>query len=256
MDENELNPTIGEAESGGAEEPVTSEKETKKETPSEDAQKEQRRFNEAMATARRQSAKETADKLGREFDEDIRALGLVSPTGKAVTSRAELKAYTEAVELQKAQDKAAKQGRTVQEVLDEDANRAFIKSLRERDKAASSPGGGSDEFIAKDIESFRARHPDVDIVKLDGNKAFRRFAGSRYGREPLADLYDDYIGVVGEVKAAEAVRREDRSARSTGSGGAGSAAGLTAAQRSELKRWNENYPEMKMTEAEFLSRAQ
>lgn len=254
MYENELNPTIGEAESGGAEELVTSEKETEKETPSEDAQKERRRFNEAVATARRQSAKETADKLGREFDEEIRALGLVSQTGKAVTSRAELKAYTEAVRLQKAQDKAAKEGRDVQEVLDEDANRAFIKSLREREKAASSPGG-SDEFIARDIESFRARHPDVDIVKLDGNKAFRRFAGSRYGREPLADLYDDYIGVVGEVKAAEAVRREDRSARSTGSGGAGSAAGLTAAQRAELKRWNENYPEMKMTEAEFLSRA-
>ena len=109
------------------------------------------------------------------------------------------------------------------------------------------------EFIRRDAEEFRRQYPDVDLRELDADPLFRLFCGSRYGREPLADLYGDYMALT-EQSALAQRRRESRYERATGSGGSGGGEALTAAEQRELNEWNKAYPQMKMTANEFKSR--
>ena len=109
------------------------------------------------------------------------------------------------------------------------------------------------EFIRRDAEEFRRQYPDVDLRELDADPLFRLFCGSRYGREPLADLYGDYLALTEQAGLAQR-RRESRYERATGSGGSGGGEALTAAEQRELNEWNKAYPQMKMTAKEFLSR--
>lgn len=105
------------------------------------------------------------------------------------------------------------------------------------------------EFIRRDAAEFRRQYPQVDLGELDADPLFRLFCGSRYGREPLADLYGDYLALT-----ESAQRRESRARRATGSGGSGGYEALTAAEQRELSEWNKAYPHMKMSARDFLSR--
>ena len=109
-------------------------------------------------------------------------------------------------------------------------------------------------FIAEDARKFARRYPEVDLAGLDASESFRRFCGSRYGREPLSELYADYLEVAGGALRAAQARRESRAARSTGSGGSGAYEALNARQQSELDAWNRAFPQMKMSAREYLSR--
>lgn len=109
-------------------------------------------------------------------------------------------------------------------------------------------------FIADDARKFTRRFPGVNLAELDVSESFRRFCGSRYGRESVADLYADYLEVAGGALRAAQARRESRAARSTGSGGSGSYEALNARQQSELDAWNRAFPQMKMSAREYLSR--
>lgn len=111
------------------------------------------------------------------------------------------------------------------------------------------------QWIRGDAQAFAAEFPEVDLAELDNNKAFRRFCGSRYGREPLAGLYRDYLEIAGGAEQAGRARSEGKQARETGTGsGRGGGDGLTAAQQRDLEEWNRAFPGMKMTAKEFLSR--
>ena len=77
-------------------------------------------------------------------------------------------------------------------------------------------------FIADDARECSRRFPEADLAGLDASESFRRFCGSRYGREPLSELYADYLEVAGGALRAAQARGESRAARSTGSGGSGS----------------------------------
>ena len=109
-------------------------------------------------------------------------------------------------------------------------------------------------FIAEDAREFARRYPEADLAGLDASESFRRFCGSRYGREPLSELYADYLEVAGGALRAAQARRESRAARSTGSGGSGAYEALNARQQSELDAWNRAFPQMKMSAREYLSR--
>ena len=110
-------------------------------------------------------------------------------------------------------------------------------------------------FIADDAREFARRYPDVNLAELDASESFRRFCGSRYGRESVAELYADYLEVAGGALRAAQASRASRAARSTGSGGSGSYEALNARQRSELDAWNRAFPQMKMTAREYLTRS-
>ena len=223
------------------------------------AGQQQRAFNAAMAAARRRAEKDTEGRVRRQYDEEIAAMRIPNPTkpGSYFASKKDLEDYSGALRQADAERRAQADGRSVEEVLEEDADRAFIRRQRAEEKKALEANrekAERDAFIRDDIADMQSRHPDVDIAALDANTAFRRFAGSRYGKEHLADLYEDYVGVVGSAAAAATVRSQDKADRSTGHGSGGGGGTLTSAQRAALKEWNEDHPEMKMTEKEFLER--
>ncbi len=111
-----------------------------------------------------------------------------------------------------------------------------------------------DNPIAAHVEEMGRRFPNVDIIKLDGNPAFRRFAGSRYGKESLADLYEAYTELVSKAEMAASAKSSGKASRATGGSSGKSGSALNVAQRAALQRWNESNPDMKMTEKEFLQR--
>jgi len=227
--------------------------------PEAESADQQRAFNAAMAAARRRAERDTEARIRRQTDEDIAAMQIPNPTkpGSYFTSKKDLEDYSGALRRADAERRARADGRSVEEVLEDDADRAFVRSQRAAAKKAEDAVRAkreTDEFIAADIEEMQQRHPDVDIAALDVNPAFRKFVGSRYGKEKLADLYDDFIAIVGNASAAAAARVSGKQERATGSGDVGGGGTLTSAQRAALKEWNTEHPEMAMTEKEFLER--
>lgn len=134
------------------------------------------------------------------------------------------------------------------------------KAAEDKPAEAEKPGAAEDpeaelkRWIAEDAAAFVEAYPDADLVKLDGDARFRRFCGSRYGREPLKDLYADWLEITGTAAREAAARSASKSERSTGTGGGSGTDTLTAAQQRDLDEWNRSYPNMRMTAKEYLSR--
>lgn len=125
------------------------------------------------------------------------------------------------------------------------------------EEVKGTPGGANaatGDVLDTHLKEMALRFPNVDIMRLEKNPAFRRFVGSRYGRESLADLYEAYTDIVSGVEKAASYKSAAKASRSTGGGSGKSAGALSSAQREALKRWNESNPDMKMSEKEFLQR--
>lgn len=129
-----------------------------------------------------------------------------------------------------------------------------MRQIRTEQELERSEQDRTGEFIERDLEQFMEVYPEVDVAELDADRYFRRFCGSRYGREPLAELYADYLEIAGGQRAAGALRAESRSRRQTGTGSGSGGETLSARQQEELDEWNRTYPGMKMSAKEFLSR--
>jgi len=259
---DELNPTV----SGGEQEVVDLQ-----ETPAEEVKDEgqgaepgagdagrqdQRAINAAIAAARRRAERDTEERTRRQVDDDIAAMRIPNPAkpGTYFSSKKDLEDYSGALRAADAERRARAQGRTAADVLEEDADREFVRKQRaaaQKVEEATKRKAERDRFIEADVRDFQARYPDVDIKAVDVNQAFRRFAGSRYGKEPLADLWGDYCALVNDTAAQQRATQADRRARSTGAGNGGGNVSLTAAQREALREWNAEHPEMRMTEREF-----
>lgn len=259
---DELNPTVSGGEQADVDLQTGTDVEAQgegqgAEAPAAESADQQRAFNAAMAAARRRAEKDTEGRVRRQYDEEIAAMRIPNPTkpGSYFTSKKDLEDYSGALRRADAERRAQADGRSVEDVMEEDEDRAFIRQQRaeaKKTEAAQKEKAQRDAFIASDIDEMRQRHPDVDIAALDRNPAFRRFVGSRYGKEHLADLYDDYINVVGNAAAAATEKSRDKAERSTGHGSGGSSGTLSSAQRAALREWNAEHPEMAMTEKEFL----
>ena len=125
----------------------------------------------------------------------------------------------------------------------------------QHDAPAVPPTEEAEDFLGRDLEEFSRRFPGVDPLELEDDGMFRRFCGSRYGKEPLAELYADYLAITRTVWEAARLSADDTRSRATGTGGAGGGdAHLTSAQQRELEEWNQANPHMKMSAKEFLSR--
>lgn len=111
-------------------------------------------------------------------------------------------------------------------------------------------------FVERDARDFAAKYPAFDshaMAKLESNAEFLRFCGSRFGKEPLAELYGAFCALVAGVEQAAIARAANRRARSTGGGTAGGSI-LSPMQKAALDAWNAEHPEMAMTAKEFLKR--
>lgn len=214
--------------------------------------------------ARYQAARKAGESAGfrraeERYQSALAKLGLSDPdSGGAIDSLDVLESYADKARAARLKKAAAESGRTVQDLEEEeDAKEVVRKQKRERAERekADAEAERQKDWIAQDAAAFVREHPDVDISKLDGNAKFRRFCGSRYGKEPLSELYADWQELVGEEAAAKAVEKAAKKAeRSTGAGGGGVSAGLTAAQQRELDEWNREFPHLKMTAKDFLER--
>lgn len=256
------------AETDGAGQSATEEKKPEDEG-AERRRQQSREENAAIHAARlraqRDAEASAAAKAAAKMDEEIAGMkGLVNPyTKKPFGSLQELRNYSARMEQADAQRRAKETGKSVEELTEDDENRAFLSKLRQQmereGKAAENERKAQEArraFIEQDVLDFVEKHPDVGvegISALENNKQFRQFCGSRFGREPLAELYGSYLSLMGDAASAAVRKAESRSARSTGAGTDGSAV-LTPEQKKALDRWNRDNPEMKMTAKEFLGR--
>lgn len=214
--------------------------------------------------ARYQAARKAGETAGyKRAGEELRGvlakLGMADPdSGETIDTVEGLTAYADKLRRTRLAKAAKETGRTLEDLEEEeDAKEVVRRQKREKAEREKADAGKKrqSEWIAQDAADFIAAHPDVDLAKLDANAKFRKFCGSRYGKEPLNDLYEDWKEFAGEAAAAKAVgKAAEKNERSTGAGGGGVSEGLTAAQQRALDEWNREYPQMKMTAKEFLKR--
>lgn len=216
-----------------------------------------REENRAIRAARLRAQREAESRAAARLDEEIAKSGVRNPyTGKPFANMKEFREYGERLREAELAERSKKTGRSVEELSEEEANRAFLTELRRREeekRASSTRAQERRAFIENDVIDFVTKHPDVDVEKLENNPSFRRFAGSRFGKEPLAELYEAYHDLVSEAGRSGAEKAASRASRSTGAGSSGGAA-LTPTQQRALDRWNAENPDMAMTAKEFLSR--
>ena len=210
-----------------------------------------------------QAARKAGEKAGyqRAVDDYNRRLartGMRDPsTGETIGNIEGLEKYSAAIRKQRIEATAQETGKSVAEVTEEEDIRDELAQKKAEAKAAQKKAAEAkqlEEWIANDVAEFTEEYPDVDVSKLAENNSFLKFCGSRFGKEPMAGLYADWLDLVGSAERAAVARKESKASRSTGTGGGSGSETLTAAQQRELDEWNRNYPNMKMTAKEFLSR--
>lgn len=148
--------------------------------------------NAAIRAARIRAQREAETRMGARLDEEIASSGVLNPyTGRPFANMKEFREYGKKLREAELTEQAKKTGKSVEELTEEEANRAFLTDLRRREEAKSAERAKTRErraFIENDVIDFVTKHPDVDVEKLENNPSFRRFAGSRFGREPLSAL--------------------------------------------------------------------
>lgn len=213
--------------------------------------------NAAARAARIRAEQETADRLRRQYDDQVAGMGIVNPyTGQPFRSFKDFLDYGEKFKADKLAEEAKKKGTTVQQLQEEEENKSWIARKRQEEKnqmAAMEFVEKRNEFLRRDLQAFMQEFPDVDPGKLEKNPKFKKFAGSRLYNEPLSSLYRDFTDMVSDAERSAVEKAASKASRSTGGGQSGGADGLTPKQRAELEEWNRDNPSMKMTAKEFLS---
>lgn len=211
-----------------------------------------------VQAVRLQAQKEAEARLREEFDREIAGTGVMNPyTGEPFRSFREFQEYGEQYRLEQLQEKADAQGRSLEELLEEEENRSYLTQKRREEESRKQAMEALEKqkaALLADALSFQKKYPGVDVAKLEQNQKFRRFCGKRLYQEPLATLYQDYLDLVGDAGAAAVAQRESKARRGTGGGGGGQGVVLSPQQQKALDEWNREYPSLKMTASEFLSR--
>lgn len=213
--------------------------------------------NAAARAARIRAEQETAARLQKQYDEEVAGMGIINPyTGKPFSGFKDFLEYGKRYREDKLEEEAKKQGKTVEELREEEENKSFLARKRKEEKERQEAMKALEQqkaFVAADLDAFVKKFPGVDPGKLEQNAKFRKFSKGRLYKEPLYEIYQDYLDVVGDAERSAVEKAAARSARSTGGGQSGGGDLLTAKQRAELEEWNAANPSMKMTAKEFLS---
>lgn len=217
-----------------------------------------RRVNHEAKLARQAAERATEERMRAEYDRMIAGAGLENPyTGRRMETVKDFTEYSEKLREERLQAEAQRTGKSVAVLREEEENRAFLSNLRRnaQQQAVQTAASAEPAFdLASDAAEFAEAYPDVDIVKLEQDQRFKRFAGTRLYREPITQLYEDYLEVTNGAAQAATAKAQSKAQRSTSAGSAGGDAQLTNAQRQQLEAWNRKYPNMKMTAKEFLGR--
>ncbi|MBQ9719215.1 MAG: hypothetical protein IJV64_00815 [Oscillospiraceae bacterium] len=270
MDEN-MNPITEQAESAqvenGGQDPVVADQEPAEventaeggaeEGASGDGDRKQTHAeNAAYKRMRQRAEREAREQLQREYDERISKTGIINPyTGEQFRSVEEFEQYGQRFRADQIADMARQQNRPVEQLQREAEDRELANQKRREDAEKAKQTKKQKEmqqFIQEDAAAFVEEHPEVDLRTLTSNKMFLKFCGSRYGREPLSELYEDFLEIGGAAAKAAVTKAQSKQARGVGGGGSTGGAALSADQQGALERWNRDHPEMKMTAKEFM----
>ena len=95
------------------------------------AGQQQRAFNAAMAAARRRAERDTEERMRRQTDDDIAAMRIPNPQkpGSYFSSKKELEEYSGALRRADAEKRARAENRSVDEVLEDEADKAFTVTI-------------------------------------------------------------------------------------------------------------------------------
>lgn len=141
--------------------------------------------------------------------------------------------------------------------VEEAEDKAYLRNLRAKETAREQQAAAqkaSEERARLDIEAFKAEYPTIEINKLFVDKRFELFSKGKIGQQTLVEVYRDYRELVGST-ATEAVKKaQSKEERTTGTASSGNQIILTRTQQRQLEAWNSMYPNMAMTEAEFLKK--
>ncbi len=229
-------------------------KETEPEVKEQPAPRQTREENAAIRAARLNASREARETAMREADAEIAAAGIMNPyTKKPFSSMKDFREYAAQVRKAQMAEEAERTGRSIEVLEEEEENRKFLSRIRKQAQGQAEPNE-EEGFLTRDLRDFMEKHPEMNVEKLEAlekNKTFRRFCGSRFGREPLADLYDAYLEIVSESGSAAVAKAASKADRSTGGGSSGGVT-LTPSQQKELDAWNRANPDMPMTAKEFL----
>jgi hypothetical protein len=131
--------------------------------------------------------------------------------------------------------------------------RAFIK----RQKAIESAKVAQDALkkevnsrVATEKQEFQEAYPAVDLNKLIADTKFSKLAKPLYGRMTLKEIYELKLELSGEAETIALQKSVSKAERSTSSGATASTV-LNSRQQTMLKNWNDENPDMIMTEKEF-----
>ena len=224
---------------------------------SADQKTRQTREDNAAARAARIRATREAERTARaaalkEADDRIAKQNIRNPyTGEMIRSVEDFEKYSKKVKEDELKEKAEETGKSVEELMEEDEDKAYIRKKRQEESEAevrTKKAAEDNARISTDLEDFMQKHPDVDAGKLIANQKFLKFCGDRLGRNSLDSLYNDYLDIVGTAHKES----DDRADRSTGTGNTGGVV-LSPKQKAALADWNRQYPDMKMTPKDFLS---
>ena len=215
------------------------------ENPAAAEQEAQKRFNSSMAASRRQGEQAAVAAM----NERIAAKGRVNPnTGRAIASVEDMEAYLDEMQLAEDTARAKKEGRSVEEVRsDREAITRGRSAMRAEREAQQR-----DTFYKQSLGEFSEAYPDVNVVTLLDDEAFKEFCGDRLSRVGLTELYAAWEKTAKILKGRDAAKKESKEARSSGSGAGSSTTNLSAKQKAELDEWNAAFPSKKMSEKEFL----
>lgn len=207
--------------------------------------------NAAAKAARIRAEQMTRDLLRQQYDEQIAKMNIPNPyTGKPIKNFKEFQEYGERFNAERLKQEAQKKGTTVEDLQEEKENKEWVSKKRKEDKEIEE----RKRFLLADVKNFIEKFPDVDPRKLENNPKFLKFAKNRLYKEPLSELYADYLDIVSDAERAAIEKAASKNARGTGGGQSGGKDLLTPSQREALEEWNRDNPDMKMTAKEFLSR--
>lgn len=224
------------------------------------SKKKQSHADNAVAKAARiRAQQETQDRMKEQYDNEIAGFGIPNPyTGKPFRSFKEFLEYGEKYKKEQLEARAEKEGKSVEELREEEENRSYISQKRREDKLEKEKMKAlkeQNEFLKKDIRTFKSKYPDIDIAKLEKNLKFKKFCGKRLYKESILDLYEDFTELISDAEAIATAKATTKTSRSTGSGNNGlTNVTLTAEQKAQLEEWNSENPHLKMTAKEFFER--
>ena len=248
MADEVLNP-----QNGGQESAVGSQESEGAEGAGESEQ--QRAYNAAMKAARLQGRQEAESQLKKQYDDTIAGLGVIDPyTGKPFESFAQFQEYGKKYRAEQIKARAEKEGRPAEDVAEDEEDKAFIRQQRKKEAeaaAAEEKKKQLETFLINDIKAFQTEYPDVDIEKLTENPRFKKFSLGRLYKEPLGDIYADYMDFSSETERSALAKAESKNGRSTGAGSTSGEGSLSAAEQKDLDTWNRRYPDLKMTAKEW-----